>query len=93
MAKKDTIKGRVVSNRMDKTVVVAVDTVGRHPLYKKAIRRIRKYMAHDEANVCNVGDTVEIIEVRPLSRHKRWCVVNRVEGQDAGMTSGEGGTE
>lgn len=93
MAKKETIKGRVVSNKMDKTVVVAVETVGRHPLYKKAMRRARKYMAHDEANLCSVGDAVEIIEVRPLSKRKRWCVVNRVQGQGAGMGVDEGGTQ
>ncbi len=93
MVKKETIKGRVVSNKMDKTVVVAVDTVSRHPLYKKSIRRVRKYMAHDEANACIVGDTVEIIEVRPLSRRKRWCVVNRGEGQGSGVVPEKGGEQ
>ncbi len=93
MVKKETIKGRVVSNKMDKTVVVAVDTFSRHPLYKKAMRRVRKYMAHDEGNACNVGDTVEIIEVRPLSRRKRWCVVTRVEGQGGGVVLDEGGEQ
>lgn len=79
MVKKDTLKGQVVSDKMDKTVVVAVDTVSRHPLYKKSMRRVRKYMAHDESNSCHVGDIVEIIETRPLSHRKRWCVVSRVE--------------
>ena len=66
--------GRVVSDRMDKTVVVAVETFKRHPLYKKAIRRAVKYKAHDENNECRVGDTVKIIETRPLSKQKRWRV-------------------
>jgi small subunit ribosomal protein S17 len=59
---------------MDKTVVVAVETFKRHPLYKKAIRRAVKYKAHDEKNECQVGDAVRIIETRPLSKEKRWRV-------------------
>jgi small subunit ribosomal protein S17 len=66
--------GRVVSNSMDKTVVVAVETPKRHPLYRKTIRRVVKYKAHDEKNKCGLGDLVKIIETRPLSRHKRWRV-------------------
>jgi len=66
--------GRVVSNRMDKTVVVAVETPKRHPLYKKSIKRVVKYKAHDENNKCGLGDVVKIIETRPLSRQKRWRV-------------------
>jgi small subunit ribosomal protein S17 len=66
--------GRVVSDRMDKTVVIAVETFKRHPLYKKAIRRAIKYKAHDERNECQVGDTVRIVETRPLSKQKRWRV-------------------
>lgn len=66
--------GRVVSDKMDKTVVVAVVRSFRHPLYGKTIRRTKKYMAHDEHNACKVGDLVEIVETRPLSRHKRWRV-------------------
>jgi len=66
--------GVVVSDKMDKTVVVAVMRSYRHPIYKKTIRRTKKYMAHDEQNQCRVGDRVEIIETRPLSRHKRWRV-------------------
>jgi small subunit ribosomal protein S17 len=66
--------GRVVSNKMDKTVVVAVETPKRHPLYRKTIRRMVKYKAHDENNKCGLGDVVKIIETRPLSRHKRWRV-------------------
>jgi len=59
---------------MDKTVVVAVETPKRHPIYKKTIRRVVKYKAHDEKNSCGLGDLVKIIETRPLSRHKRWRV-------------------
>lgn len=66
--------GTVISNKMDKTVVVAVMRSYRHPLYGKTIRRTKKYMAHDEHNTCQVGDRVEIVETRPLSRHKRWRV-------------------
>ena len=66
--------GRVVGNRMDKTVVVAVETPSRHPLYQKTIKRAVKYKAHDEKNECRRGDMVRIVEARPLSRHKRWRV-------------------
>jgi len=66
--------GQVVSDRMNKTVVVAVESPKRHPLYKKTIRRVFKYKAHDEKNECRVGDKVRIIETRPLSREKRWRV-------------------
>jgi small subunit ribosomal protein S17 len=66
--------GVVVSDKMDKTVVVAVTRSYRHPIYGKTIRRTKKYMAHDEQNACRVGDRVEIVETRPLSRHKRWRV-------------------
>jgi len=66
--------GQVVSDRMDKTVVVAVESPKRHPLYKKTIKRVVKYKAHDEKNECRVGDKVRIVETRPLSREKRWRV-------------------
>ncbi|MFC2020507.1 30S ribosomal protein S17 [Chloroflexota bacterium] len=66
--------GRVVSNKMDKTVVVAVRTVKHHPLYRKTIRRTVKYKAHDEKNECGEGDVIRIIETRPLSKEKRWRV-------------------
>jgi len=66
--------GQVVSNRMDKTVVVAVVNSWHHPIYKKAIRGVVKYKAHDEKNECGMGDTVRIVETRPLSRDKRWRV-------------------
>ena len=73
-AKRKTRFGKVISEKMDKTVVVAVDTPKRHPLYKKTIRRVEKYYAHDEKNQSKVGDTVRIEETRPLSRLKRWRV-------------------
>jgi small subunit ribosomal protein S17 len=66
--------GLVLSNRMDKTVVVEVSGPKRHPLYKKIIRRVARYKAHDEKNECQVGDKVKIVETRPLSREKRWRV-------------------
>lgn len=68
--------GMVTSDKMDKTVVVAVDTTKRHPQYGKVVRLVKKYQAHDENNSCRVGDRVEIIESKPLSRHKRWAVVS-----------------
>ncbi len=72
--RRKTRVGRVVSNKMDKTVVVTVETLRHHPLYKKTIRRAVKYTAHDIKNECKLGDTVKIIEMRPLSREKRWRV-------------------
>jgi len=72
--KRKTRFGRVVSDKMDKTVVVAVETPKRHSLYKKTIKRMVKFKAHDEKNECRVGDTVRIIETRPLSKEKRWRV-------------------
>lgn len=71
--------GRVVSNKMDKTVVVAVDYVRRHRLYHKRITRTSKFMAHDEQNECQAGDLVRIEETRPLSRNKRWIVREVIE--------------
>ena len=70
------LSGVVTSDKMDKTVVVAVTTTKRHPLYGKVIRRVRKFMAHDEANECKIGDEVSIIESKPYSRNKRWAVVS-----------------
>lgn len=67
--------GRVVSNKMQKTVVVSVESVRRHPLYKHTIRSTKRYKAHDENDDCREGDTVRIIESRPLSREKRWRVI------------------
>jgi small subunit ribosomal protein S17 len=71
--------GRVVSNKMDKTVVVEVEYRRRHPLYKKVMRKRRRFFAHDEANSCQEGDLVRIVETRPLSRKKRWRVAEIVE--------------
>ena len=72
--KRKTRVGRVVSDKMNKTVVVAVETPKRHPLYRKTIKRMVRYKAHDENNECTIGDTVRIEETRPLSREKRWRV-------------------
>ena len=77
-SKRKTRFGRVVSDKMDKTVVVSVETPKRHPLYKKVIRKTVKYKAHDENNECRVGDMVRIVETRPLSQHKRWRVAEIV---------------
>lgn len=73
--------GTVISDKMDKTVVVAVTTTKRHPLYGKVMRFVKKYKAHDENNQCKVGDSVQIIESKPISRHKRWAVVAIVESK------------
>ena len=67
--------GRVVSNKMDKTVVVTVESHRAHPLYKKRVRRIHRFKAHDEQNTCHIGDVVRIEETRPLSKDKCWRVV------------------
>lgn len=71
--------GRVVSSKMDKTVVVAIVDNVRHPLYKKIIKRTVKLKAHDENNACGKGDRVEVMETRPLSKDKRWRVMNIIE--------------
>ena len=73
------LKGIVTSDKMDKTVVVAVTTTKRHPIYGKVMRLVKKYKAHDETNECQTGDRVEIIESQPISRHKRWSVVSVLE--------------
>lgn len=67
--------GMVVSDKMDKTVVVAVKSLRKHPFYQKIIRRTKKFKVHDEQNSCRVGDKVKIMETRPLSKEKRWRVV------------------
>ena len=72
--KRRTRQGRVISNKMDKTVIVAVETPKRHPLYKKTIRRTVKYMTHDQNSTCKPGDVVRIVETRPLSKLKRWRI-------------------
>lgn len=71
--------GKVVSDKMDKTIVVATETLVRHPLYGRSIRRTTRFKAHDEENICGIGDTVEIMESRPMSREKRWRVSRVVE--------------
>jgi small subunit ribosomal protein S17 len=71
--------GRVLSDKMEQTVVVAVESVVRHPLYGKTMRRTTKFKAHDEKNECGVGDTVEIMETRPISKEKNWRVVRILE--------------
>lgn len=71
--------GRVVSDKMDKTITVQVDRQVAHPLYKKIIRRSKKYHAHDEKNECSIGDLVRIRETRPLSKTKRWQLIRVIE--------------
>lgn len=72
--KRKTRIGQVVSNKMNKTVVVAVETSRRYPLYKKTVKHTVKYKAHDENNTCQIGDIVKIVECRPLSKEKQWRV-------------------
>lgn len=74
--------GRVVSNKMDKTIVVAVDYLRPHPLYRKTVRQTNKFYAHDENNECRIGDTVRIEETRPLSKLKRWRLVEILGSKD-----------
>lgn len=71
--------GKVVSNKMDKTVVVAIETLVRHPLYGKIVKRTKKFKAHDEENACRVGDKVKVMETRPLSKEKCWRVIEILE--------------
>ncbi|MGH7706399.1 MAG: 30S ribosomal protein S17 [Vulcanimicrobiaceae bacterium] len=72
-------QGRVVSNKMDKTIVVVSETRVPHPVYKKIVKKSVRFKAHDETNECRIGDTVRIMECRPLSRDKRWRLVEVVE--------------
>ena len=74
-----TMIGQVVSDKMDKTIVVAIEDSVRHPLYKKTMKRTYKLKAHDENSECGIGDTVEVMETRPLSKDKRWRLVNIIE--------------
>ena len=74
-----TVQGRVVSNKMDKTITVAVERFVKHPIYGKFIKRSTKLHAHDENNVCNQGDVVTVRECRPLSKNKSWMLVDVVE--------------
>ncbi len=71
--------GKVISNKMDKTIVVAVQDNVKHPLYKKIVKRTYKLKAHDENNECNIGDKVRVMETRPLSKDKRWRLVEIME--------------
>ena len=74
-----TRTGKVVSNKMQKTIVVAVEDHVKHPLYNKIVKKTYKLKAHDEKNECNIGDTVKVMETRPLSKDKRWRLVEIVE--------------
>ena len=71
--------GVVVSNKADKTVVVKVERKFQHPLYNRTVKQTKKFMAHDEANACHIGDVVKIVESRPLSKRKRWTVVEIIQ--------------
>jgi len=82
-AQAGTVVGRVVSNKMNKSVSVSVERLIRHPVYGKFIRRTSKVLAHDEANACKEGDTVAIVECRPISKRKAWRVVEIVKSADA----------
>lgn len=81
------LTGRVVSDKMDKTVVVRVERLVRHPRYGKVLRQVKKYKAHDEENGCQVGDMVRIVESRPLSREKRWRVEEVLKRTEAGAVA------
>jgi small subunit ribosomal protein S17 len=74
-----TRTGKVTSDKMDKTIVVAIEEHVKHPLYKKVVKRTYKLKAHDENNECRIGDTVRVMETRPLSKEKRWRLVEVVE--------------
>ena len=74
-----TRTGKVVSDKMDKTIVVAIQDNVRHPLYKKIIKRTSKLKAHDENNECRIGDTVRVMETRPLSKDKRWRLIKVID--------------
>jgi small subunit ribosomal protein S17 len=78
-ASRKTRVGKVVSDKMDKTIVVAVEDRVQHPLYKKIIKRTYKLKAHDENNECSIGDRVRVMETRPLSKDKRWRLVEIIE--------------
>lgn len=73
-----TYTGKVVSNKMNKTVVVAITRLFQHPVYKKTVKKVSKFKAHDAQNACNIGDTVVITETKPISKDKRWLVLEKV---------------
>lgn len=77
-----TLRGTVVSDKMDKTVVVAVQSLKEHPIYRKKYKVTTKFKAHDEDNTCHTGDLVEITETRPISRDKRWQVARKVTAKE-----------
>lgn len=77
-----TLTGVVISDKMDKTVVVSVERAKQHPLYKKTLRRTKHYKAHDPNNVCKLGDTVRLVETRPISKEKRWRVVDILQRRE-----------
>ena len=76
---RNTRTGKVTSNKMDKTIVVAIENHVKHPLYGKIVKKTYKLKAHDEKNECNIGDTVKVMETRPLSKDKRWRLVEIIE--------------
>jgi small subunit ribosomal protein S17 len=86
LGEKKVREGLVVSDKMDKTVVVAVETKKVHPLYRKAIRVTKKYKAHDENNACKIGDKVKIVETRPLSKEKSWRVTEIMSKKEVAAT-------
>lgn len=79
---KKVLKGKVVSDKMDKTIVVAIESGSPHPRYKKVVAKTKKFKAHDENNECRIGDVVEIIEHRPISKTKRWMLKGVVARSD-----------
>jgi small subunit ribosomal protein S17 len=87
ISERKRLVGSVVSDKMDKTVVVRVERLVRHPRYSKVLRRVKKYKAHDEKNACRVGDVVRIVESRPLSREKRWAVEEILKRTEAGSAT------
>ncbi len=82
MGKRKVLIGEVVSDKMDKTVVVRVERAFRHPVYGKVVKKHKKFYAHDENNECRIGDVVKIMETRPLSKLKRWRVVEILERRE-----------
>lgn len=78
-ARRKVRSGKVVSDKMNQTVVVVIETLVRHPLYGRIVRKTARFKAHDENNECGIGDTVEIMETRPISKDKRWRVARIVE--------------
>jgi small subunit ribosomal protein S17 len=78
-ASRKEIIGKVLKNKMEKSIVVSVERKVQHPMYGKFVKKTSTFMAHDEKNECNVGDTVQIMETRPMSKNKRWRLVNIIE--------------